>query len=43
MTHPISHTMRRRLLATAAVVTFAPSSAIVAQAYPAKPVRWSVV
>ena len=42
MTHRTSHTTRRRLLATAAAVTLAPSSAIFAQAYPAKPVRWIV-
>lgn len=43
MTNRISHTTRRRVLATASAVTLAPSSAIVAQADPAKPVRWSVV
>ena len=42
MTDRISRTTRRRVLATAAAVTLLPSSAIFAQTYPAKPVRWIV-
>ena len=42
MNDRISRTTRRRVLATAAAVTLLPSSAVFAQTYPAKPVRWIV-
>ncbi len=42
MTLRISHITRRRVLAAATAATLAPLSSVLAQAYPAKPVRWIV-